>query len=182
MKKILMIFISALMIMNLQAQEAKTKQERRAEKKAKDIARRDSLRVVQEMWVQNKTYVLEAQQVYNKMGEMFQLSPSTNFVYVDGDEAIVQLSFNGLSGWNGVGGITIKGKISKYSYESDNKNKPIFIRMTIQGNSGFHDISMWISNSGSGEASIVDIKGNRIKFTGETVALNRSAIYIGTER
>ncbi|NOR86988.1 MAG: DUF4251 domain-containing protein [Bacteroidales bacterium] len=182
MKNILFITLITLFGLSLNAQETKTKKELKAEKKAQEIAKRDAYRKVQEQWVDNKTFVLEAQQVYNKIGEMFQLTPSTNFVHINGDQAVIQLSFNSLIGWNGVGGITIKGKISKYKVDYDNKNKPIYIRMTVQGSEGFQDITMWISSNGNGEAEVVDLRGNRIKFTGDVVSLEDSHVFIGSSR
>jgi hypothetical protein len=182
MKNTIIIILIAIFGFSAQAQEGKTRQEIRAEKKAQETAKRDAYRIVQEQWVDNKTFVLEAQQVFNKTGDIFHLTPSTNFVHVNGDQAIIQLSFNGLVGWNGVGGITIKGKIIKYKVDYENKNKPIYIMMTIQGNEGFQDITMWISSSGQGEAQIVDMRGNRIKFTGDVVSLEDTHVYIGSER
>ena len=182
MKNTCIIILIAIFGISAQAQEGKTKQELRAEKKQKEAANRDAYRVVQEKWADDKTFVLEAQQVFNKIGDLFPLSPSTNFVYLDGEKAIIQLSFNGLVGWNGVGGITIKGKIIKYKVDYSNKNKPIYILMTIQGNEGFHDITMWISTSGQGEAQVVDSRGNRLRFTGGIVSLEDTSVFIGSER
>lgn len=182
MKKIIFFLTAIIIGVNLQAQDTDSRKEQKAERKAIETAKRDSLRTVQESWVKDKTYVLEAQQVYNKIGEVFQMTPSTNFVYLDGENAIVQLSFNGLIGWNGVGGITIKGRITKYEFDDSNKNKPIYIRMTIQGSEGFHDIVLWVSNSGMGEAQVTDIRGNLIKFTGDIVSLSNTRVFIGSER
>lgn len=181
MKKTILILIVAIIGFQLQAQETKTKKEIRAEKKAKEIAERDALRIEQEKWVQEKTYVLEAQQVFSKTGMVFQLNSSTNFVYINKDQAALQLSFDGLVGWNGVGGITIKGKITKYEIQIEEKNKPILVRMTIQGSSGFQDVTIWISNNGSGEAQITDLRGNILRFTGDIVPLDQSRIFMGTE-
>lgn len=182
MKNTFIIILITIFGLSLNAQVTKSKKELRAEKKALEIEKRDAYRKVQEQLVDEKTFVLEAQQVYNKIGDMFSLSPSTNFVHINGDEAIVQLSFNGLVGWNGVGGITIKGKISKYKVDAENKNKPIYIRMTIQGSEGFHDITMWVSSNGNGEAEVVDMRGNRIKFTGDIVSLDDTRVFIGNAR
>ena len=184
MKTYYIIIVAVFLFLSsaLQAQEKPTKKEKRAAKKALEIAQSDSLRVIQEIWAENKTFVLEAQQVFNKRGEVFQLSPSTNFVYFDMDKAIVQLSFNGLVGWNGVGGITIKGNITKYKYDAENKNKPIYIEATLQGSDGFQDIFLWISSSGQGEAQVNDMRGNRIRFTGHVLSLKDSRVYIGSER
>ena len=182
MKNTFIIILIALFSMSLSAQVSKSRKELRAEKKAQEIEKRNANRLVQEKLVAEKTFVLEAQQVFNKIGDMFSLNSSTNFVYLNGDDAVIQLGFDGLIGWNGVGGITIKGKISRYIVEDENKNKPIYIRMTIQGSEGFFDITMWISSNGKGEAEVVDIRGNRIKFTGDIVSLDDTRVFIGHSR
>ncbi len=183
MKKIILLILALTIGHLLTAQEEqKSKKELRAERKQEELLQKAALRTIQETWANNKTFVLEATQVFGKKGQMFQLTPSTNFVYVNGDQAILQLSFNGLVGWNGVGGITVKGKITKYKYDSKNKNKPIYIQMSIQGTEGFQDVTLWISNNGSGEAQINDIKGNRIRFTGDIVSLEESKVFIGNTR
>lgn len=183
MKKPIIILLAFIFSLGLNAQEAqKSKKEKREERKQQELTQQNATRAQQESWVENKTFVLEASQVFGKKGSQYQLSPSTNFVYINGDQAIVQLSFNGLVGWNGVGGITIKGKITKYEYSTEKKNKPIYIQLGIQGSEGFQDVTLWVSSSGNGEAQVTDMRGNRIRFTGKVLSLEDSKVYIGTSR
>lgn len=181
MKKTILILIIAIIGIQVQAQETKTKKELRAEKKEQEIKAQEGTRILQEKWVDDKTYVLEAMQVFNKEGMSFQMNSSTNFVYVNGDKAVIQLAFDGIVGWNGVGGITIKGRITKYEVDKENPNKPIYIKMSIQGSTGFQDIALWVSSNGQGEAQVTDNKGNRIRFTGNIVSLEESSVYVGME-
>jgi len=183
MKKTLIILIAILISIGINAQEEqKSRKEKREERKQQELVQQEANRAMQESWVENKTFVLEASQVFGKKGTLYQLTPSTNFVYINGDQAIVQLSFNGISGWNGVGGITIKGKIIKYEYSAEEKNKPIYIQLSIQGSEGFQDVTLWISSNGNGEAQVTDIRGNRIRFTGNVLSLEDSGVFIGNTR
>lgn len=57
--------------------------------------------------------------IYEAYGEMafknsYPVSPTTNFVMVEGDKLTLQLGFTGRIGANGLGGITIEGNISSY--------------------------------------------------------------------
>ena len=180
--KIIIISIFLFLTTALQAQNTLSKKEKKVAKQALEKAQGDSIRAIQETWVENKTFVLEAQQVYNKTGEVFHLNASTNFVYFNLDKGVIQLSFNGLLGWNGIGGITVKGNITKYEYRKDKKDKPIYIQATILGSEGIQDIVIWISNNGKGEAQVTGMKGNRIRFTGNIVSLEKSGVFIGSER
>lgn len=182
MKKITVLILILTVCFNLNAQEVKTKKELRVERKLQETEERDDRRVIQEQWANDQTFVLEAQRVSTKVGESYDLSSATNFVYVNGDKASIQLAFDHLVGWNGLAGITVSGRITKYEFDSENKNKPILIKMSIQGSSGFQDISLWISSSGRGEAQITDIKGNRLQFTGDIVSIEDSRVFVGNER
>ena len=181
-KTISIIFFSLFFTLSLLAQDGMTRKEKRAARKALAIKESDSLRKVQEEWVKQKTFVLQASQVYNRIGDVFQITPSVNFVYFNIEDAVVQLSFDGLVGWNGIGGITVKGKIIKYKFDDTNKSKPIYIQATIQGSEGFQDIVVWVSSNGNGEAQVTDIRGNRIKFTGQIISLKEANIFTGTTR
>lgn len=181
MKKTILILLIAIIGSHIQAQETKTKKELRAEKKEQEIKAQKNTRILQEKWVADKTYVLKAMQVFNKEGMSFQMNSSTNFVYINGDKAVIQLAFDGITGWNGVGGITIKGRITRYEVNKENPNKPIYIKLSIQGSTGFQDIALWVSSSGQGEAQVTDNNGNRIRFTGQVVSLDDSDVFVGME-
>lgn len=181
MKKIISILIILSFCFQLNAQETKSRKEIKAERKAQEKAEQEAHRVVQEQWVQDTAFVLEAQRVSNKTGEVFQLNSTINFVYVNKNKATIQLGFNQLVGWNGVGGITISGKITKYEIDIEKKDKPIFIRMSIQGSAGMQDLSIWISSNGNGEATIVDMRGNRIRFSGDIVSVADARTFKGME-
>lgn len=181
MKKIISILIILTFCFQLNAQETKSRKEIRAEKKAQEKAEQDTHRLVQEQWVQDTMFVLEAQRVTNKIGEVFQLNSTINFVHVNKGKATIQLGFDQLVGWNGVGGITISGRITKYEIDDEKKNKPIFIRMSIQGSAGMQDLSIWISSNGNGEATVVDMRGNRIRFSGDIVSVDQTRTFKGME-
>ncbi|NPD45672.1 MULTISPECIES: DUF4251 domain-containing protein [unclassified Lentimicrobium] len=181
MKKFISILIILAFCFQVNAQETKSKKEIRAEKKAQEKAEQDEHRLVQEQWVLDTTFVLEAQRVTNKIGEVFQLNSTINFVYVNNGKATIQLGFDQLVGWNGVGGMTISGRITKYEIEDEKKNKPIFIRMSIQGSTGMQDLTIWISSNGNGEATIVDMRGNRIQFSGDIVSVDKTRTFKGME-
>jgi len=181
MKKIITILIILFFCFQVNAQETKSRKEINAEKKAQEKAEQDAHRLIQEQWVQDTVFVLEAQRVNNKIGEVFQLNSTINFVYVNKGKATIQLGFDQLIGWNGVGGITISGRITKYQIDKENKSKPIFIRMSIQSSTGMKDITIWISSNGNGEAQVVDMRGNRIQFSGDIVSIDETRTFKGTE-
>ncbi len=84
--------------------------------------------------LEEREFVLEADRVEFKRGRMVYVTPSTNFVSVKGDQATIQLSFNNTvrPGPNGIGGITVDGRVSNYQVKTDKKGN-ITVTMMVQG-------------------------------------------------
>ncbi len=67
--------------------------------------------------VKNQDFVLEAQTVSFKNGASVFVNSNTTFISVKGDRAVVQISPSDFaSGPNGVGGVTVDGRISGQEY------------------------------------------------------------------
>jgi len=161
-----------------------TKEEKKALKQAKkeeDKRIREEALISFEKNAEDREWVLEAYTVFGKQGQSFQMDPTINFVGVDGENTTVQLSFNGLVGWNGVGGITLDGKIGKYQVSNDGKS--VSITMSAMGSSlGVVDIFLTVSGDANGRATVSGNWGERITFQGKFVSLAESRVYKGTPR
>ena len=74
--------------------------------------------------VQNRDFVLEADQVTFKNGNTVFVNSSTTFISVKGKRAVVQISpSNFAAGPNGVGGVTVDGTISGMQRIVDKKGR-----------------------------------------------------------
>jgi hypothetical protein len=74
--------------------------------------------------VQNRDFVLEADQVTFKNGSTVFVNSTTTFISVKGNRAVVQISpSNFSSGPNGVGGVTVDGSISGMKSMVDKKGR-----------------------------------------------------------
>lgn len=185
---ILVIIISICISLPIYAQTENpdnknlTKAEKKALRKAKkeEEKRKYEENLVKfEQYAQMRAWVIEAQTVYDKQGNSFQMQPSTNFVFVDNEETTVQLSFTGIIGWNGVGGVTLDGNVGKYEVTRD-KNT-VSINMSARGASiGNANIVLTISGDGNGRATVTGNWGERIVFQGRYQSLADSRIYKGT--
>mgnify|MGYP003499320870 CR=1 FL=1 len=72
--------------------------------------------------LQNQDFVLEADNVTFRNGSTVFVNSSTNFISVKGNRAVVQISpSNFASGPNGVGGVTVDGRISGQEYRVGKK-------------------------------------------------------------
>ena len=74
--------------------------------------------------VQNRDFVLEADQVTFKNGYTAFVDSNTSFISVKGNRAVVQISPSNFSaGPNGVGGVTVDGSISGMQRRGDKKGR-----------------------------------------------------------
>lgn len=134
MKKLFLMVIAVIFgVVAATAQDEKprklTKQERKALRE-----RIDSLKYAQaEGSIMDSMFVLEADEVVFKRGYTAHVTSNTNFVAVEGDQAVVQVAFNvPWSGFNGLGGITVEGLVSKYETRKDKRGN-LYLDMSVNG-------------------------------------------------
>lgn len=130
--------------------------------------------------LKSKQWVIEAHTVYDRYSQSYQLNPTINFVGVKDEEGALQLGFNGLIGWNGVGGVTIDGQVTRYEVKETKGNDAPAVVMRFQGRGvGFATINISVNTSGQATARISGDFGERITFTGVIKALEESVVYKG---
>ena len=146
MKKVLMTFsviVAALSLtvpdMNAQSNSAVSKRQQELDKWHQEMqefrARSEQRREINELTdsiagvqaavaVQNRDFVLEADQVTFKNGSTVFVNSTTTFISVKGNRAVVQISpSNFAAGPNGVGGVTVDGSISGMQRMVDKKGR-----------------------------------------------------------
>ena len=156
------------------------KEEKKKQKEAVELAEWNEAKTMAE----SKRFVFTANEMYTADGSI-SLDSRTNFFYVIGDDATLQFTFIGLQGIpnpNGLGGITSKGRVTKYSYKADNYKKPVTIEVTVnplagQGR-GIHQ--MVVTIFGEGYAELL-MPGNGARLKGRIVKPEDSKIYEGTQ-
>lgn len=158
-----------------------TKEERMAAKKAKkEEAKRQREENFERFkkYAEDSLWIVEAHTLYNKYNESYPIDPSINFVSMDGKEITVQLSFNNLIGWNGIGGVTLEGKITSYKVSDTNKN--VVIKCSALGSAmGPVDLLASVNPDGYGRITISGNWGNRITFAGYYKPLEEARVYKG---
>ena len=94
-----------------------------ADRQLQELA--DSLASVQaRAALRNQDFVLEADNVQFRNGSTVFVNSSTNFIYVKGNRAVVQISpSNFAAGPNGLGGVTVDGMISGQEIRTDSKGR-----------------------------------------------------------
>jgi hypothetical protein len=124
-------------------------------------------------------YVLEANYLQGKYGEMITVSSTLNFIRVEGPNGILQTGSDIRQGYNGVGGVTAEGSISSYKVRSDTKNLNHTVTFNLLTNLGTFDILMTISADNNASATISGSTSGRLTWNGRLVSLDNSRVFKG---
>lgn len=160
------------------------KEAKKAEKEAKRAAEDAQNMAMFEQAVQalqEQNFVLEADRIEFKRGRFVYVTPSTNFVSMNGSNATIQLAFNGTaSGPNGIGGITVDGTASNIQMKTDKKGN-VSYSMMVQGVAVSATVTFrMIKGSNKCTATVSpNFNSNRISFTGSLYPADQSSVFKG---
>jgi hypothetical protein len=132
--------------------------------------------------VQNKDFVLEADQVTFKNGNTVFVNSNTTFISVKGDRAVVQISpSNFRPGPNGVGGVTVDGYITGMKSMTDRKGRTT-ISFNVSGIGINAQIEIYMT-PGTNVASATiypNFNSNTVWIQGNIVPYENSNVFEGT--
>lgn len=185
-KHMVVLLLVTFMALSIQAQ---TKEERRVQRKTeKTLKKEERAKALLEnkerilASVKERSFVIEANTLYDRYQNRYPVTPTINFVKVDGDQGIVQFGFNNSIGYNGVGGLTFAGRLSGYRIINSKPEGPVTISANLNspGLLGSATILLSIQNDGSARATVTGSFGSRLTFDGDFYELEESHIYEGT--
>lgn len=112
-------------------------------------ALRDSIAHVMALdLLSSKDYMVTADRLSFPGSRMLHVFPTTNFLLVQGDSAIYQIAPGMGGGFNGVGGITVKGIISNYRSRVTDKGEAI-IAFGLLGSGVSVDVNVNLPKEGT---------------------------------
>ena len=203
MKKVLLtltVIVAGLSVtaldINAQNTSAKTRLQQDKEKwhqemeefKARSAERReineltDSIAGVQAaVAVQNRDFVLEADQVTFKNGNTVFVNSNTTFISVKGNRAVVQISPSNFSpGPNGVGGVTVDGMITGVQKVVDKKGRTTFsFNVTGIGINAQVEIYMTPGTNRATATIYPNFNSNTVWISGDIVPYENSDVFEG---
>jgi type II secretory pathway pseudopilin PulG len=180
---ILLLFLGvsfSATIVNAQSEREQRKAERaecnKQEKQQLEANREKLLYLVEE-----RQLVLEAHTLYDRRQNTYPVSPSTNFVAINGKTATIQIAFPGAIGRNGVGGVTIDGRVSSYEVSHKKRSAPITINAQVSSATlGNSTLTLKIYDNGTARASVRGSFGTEVSFAGNVVNFENTTVYKGT--
>ncbi len=130
--------------------------ETRKERKEREKKEREALFELSKAVVNDSTFVIHGERVILRGGETEYVSETTNFLKISKEDGVLQVApiFAMGPGANGLGGVTLKGRISKYEVKEKDNN--IYLRVNIQGMAGTAEISV---NVYGGNIATVNVSG-----------------------
>ncbi|MCK5781312.1 MAG: DUF4251 domain-containing protein [Flavobacteriales bacterium] len=129
---------------------------------------------------QSQSFALEANTVYNKKGQSMHVNSTINFVLLKEGTGTLQLGFDQLVGWNGVGGITLDGNVKNYEVIEGSDRQMPKVKFDMNGVLGWATVNISVNSSGMARATIDGNFGERITFSGPIYSLEESHIYKGS--
>ncbi len=140
----LWVLIIIFMTTGLEAQDRS--EIRKQRKHERQEIRQEQLSEI-ESWVRDSAFVIEAERLQGRYGNSFFVYDG-NFIKVNGDEVVLQTSNPGLVGYNGLGGVTLNGRILDYQMTRDENGINLIIQMvgSLVGN-GTLNVSIYDAQS-----------------------------------
>ena len=126
-----------------------------------------------------KAFVLEADYLRGRRGEMIPVSSKINFVSVIDAQGTLQTGANGFFGSNGLGGQTVQGNISNYKVSGNTKSLTHNISFDLVSPVGTFNIVMNIMANNTASATITGTNSTRLTWQGNVVALFNTDTFQG---
>lgn len=132
--------------------------------------------------INNQSFVLEANSIQPRSGQVFYVNSNTNFVSLNDGQAMVQIASNSpYPGPNGLGGITVQGAASNIQTKQDDKGN-VYLNMSVQGVFISATVNLMLTNGTNRATVTVDpnFSGRDLRMTGVLLPYSQSNIFQGT--
>jgi hypothetical protein len=153
----------------------------RVRKEARMVKMERQYKVTQSL-LEGKRFVLEARFLKNRSGQRFTVPSNLNFISIDSLSATIQVGSMQRAGMNGVGGLTLQGRVKNWKLDRNPKGKNFYIFLTIQGNYDSYDVNLDVDYEGYATANLSGIRTGNITFEGNIVSLAETRIFKGISR
>lgn len=188
MKKLGIIIIAALLAVYAYPQEEQNvdrktarKLEREQRKLQKELITQSTSRLVDSL-INNRNFIIEAQYIGDQTGQRVVVDEKINFIIVDSSKIVIQYgSMGALLGYNGLGGITTDGNITKFEVKRTGRDKESYsIQLSAMTSVGMYDIFILISPDGNSTATIGGLSRGKLVYYGNVIPIKGARIFKGS--
>jgi hypothetical protein len=185
MKQALVIFMTIFSLSMYCQDEIMSKKElkelaREQKRSEQERLKREHISIVKSI-LEKKHFVLEADYIDDGKGNRVPVSSTINFVVVDSSEAVLQLGSPYGHGWNGVGGVTVEGDVTKYDLNiiKGRRSTSYSLAVVIMSSMGIFDIHFNISETGMADATVRSTTSGQLRYSGMINQIKQSKVYKG---
>ena len=132
--------------------------------------------------LQKKYFVFTADFAMNDEGYTFVTDPEINFLSVIGNKFTFQFGKNGRMGWNGVGGVTLHGRVVNYKFIPGTRKKGMTLTSDAQmdGPISPPHFVLYVSDDGTAQLNLTLGNGEMFNFSGRIFSPQNSGVYEGS--
>jgi len=177
MKRTFIILILTITYGLLPAQETGQRVVLTAKEKKDSIAERQYQ--LNKYMLDNRDLVLEANYLQDRRGNRRIVNSTINFVAIDSTTAIIQVGSDYRNGPNGVGGVTAKGKITRWVVTENKKQRSFNLSINVMTSIGFYDLFFSIGLWGNSTAILTGMSAGQLTFEGDVEPYSASRVYEG---
>lgn len=188
MKKLVIILICVLVALQAYPQEEQSvdrKTSRRLEREQRKLQEQinaDATARLVDSLINNRYFIIKANYIGNQTGQRVIVDEKINFIVVDSSDIVIQYGTLGSGlGYNGLGGITTKGTITKFKVTETGRNKDSYsIQISAMTNVGIYDVLIYVSPDGNATATIGGNTRGKLVYYGNLLPVEGSRIYKGS--
>ena len=132
--------------------------------------------------IKNQSFVLEANSIQPRNGQLFLVNSSTNFVALHNGQAVVQIASNSpFPSPNGLGGITVQGNASNIEIKEDDKGN-VYLNMNVSVVVISATVHLTLIKGDNNANVVVDpnFSGRDLRMNGVLLPYSLSNIFTGT--
>ncbi len=157
-----------------------TSAERRAaQRRADDV--QDSLEYVAALQaIEAREFVFEANMLLFRRGGTARVFSNLNFVSLKGDHATIQVAPYDAGGPNGVGGVTVEGRVTDMEVKTDRRGNTD-VTMNVMGRAVFAVVNLTLTKGGNNASVTVipNLHSDRLTLYGVVVPAEKSRVFKG---
>jgi hypothetical protein len=143
--------------------------------------KKEHISIVKSM-LEGQQFVLEADYIDDGRGNRLPVSNTINFVVIDSSAAVLQIGSPYGHGWNGVGGITVEGNITRYDLDIIKGRRSISysLAVVIMSSMGIFDIHFNVSDTGITDATVRSTTSGQLRYSGKINPISHSNVFKGS--
>ena len=173
-----LFILTGLVGISINANSQDTKLDRKERKEARKAEMSANFYALDTLLMERR-FILEADFLQNKIGDMIPVSNTLNFVRVNGSDGILQTGSDSRIGYNGFGGVTAEGNVQSLKINKDYKSFSHRVSFNLLSSLGAFNIDMVVTADNNASATITGTTSGSLTWRGHLKSLENSRAYKG---